>query len=78
MINKLYVPQPWMDLIWKKKLSLQKSFQIKYDKNIIYQYGKLIIHNILGEEFLEQPIPEQFKTTISGGKLKTAPNEAAA
>jgi len=31
-----------------------------------------------GEEFLEQPIPEQFKTTISGGKLKTAPNEAAA
>lgn len=31
-----------------------------------------------GDEFVEQPIPEQFKTTISGGKLSTAPNEAAA
>lgn len=44
---------------------------------MIYNNGKLIIIT-LGEEFLEQPIPEQFKTTISGGKLKTAPNEAAA
>jgi len=31
-----------------------------------------------GEEFMEQPIPEQFKTSIVGGKLKTTPNEAAA
>ena len=26
-----------------------------------------------GDEFVEQPVPEQFRTTISGLKLETAP-----
>merc|ERR1711892_1228067 len=30
----------------------------------------------VGEEFVEQPIPEQFKTVIAGGKLKTAATES--
>jgi len=30
-----------------------------------------------GEEFVEHPIPEQFKTTILGGKLETRPTESA-
>jgi len=29
-----------------------------------------------GEDFVEQPIPEQFKTTISGGKLTTTATES--
>jgi len=30
----------------------------------------------VGEDFVEQPIPEQFKTVISGGKLKTSATES--
>jgi len=29
-----------------------------------------------GDEFVEQPIPEQFKTIIDGGKLKTSATES--
>ena len=29
-----------------------------------------------GDEFVEQPIPEQFKTVISGGKLVTSATES--
>jgi len=30
----------------------------------------------VGDDFVEQPIPEQFKTVIAGGKLKTAATES--
>jgi len=30
----------------------------------------------VGDDFVEQPIPEQFKTVIEGGKLKTSATEA--
>jgi len=30
----------------------------------------------VGDEFVEQPIPEQFKTVIAGGKLKTSATES--
>jgi len=30
----------------------------------------------VGDEFVEQPIPEQFKTVITGGKLKTSATES--
>ena len=29
-----------------------------------------------GDEFVEQPVPEQFKTVISGGKLVTSATES--
>ena len=29
-----------------------------------------------GDEFVEQPVPEQFKTVISGGKLVTTATES--
>ena len=33
--------------------------------------SKVMIPN--GEEFVEQPVPEQFRTTVTGLKLDTAP-----